>query len=70
MLIVLTILLTNSERTNKLFQNDLLTKNVIRSLNKSKNSIAINNHGNERNAGFSRQQISQAVAKRFRSNFY
>ena len=60
--IVLTNLLTDSERPNQRVGYELLIENDIRSLSKSDNTLATNNHSNESNDGLSRQQVSEAVA--------
>jgi soluble lytic murein transglycosylase-like protein len=60
--IVLTNLLTDSERPNQRLGYELLIENDIRSLNKSENTLAMNNHSNDSNNGLSRQQVSEAVA--------
>jgi soluble lytic murein transglycosylase-like protein len=54
--IVLTNLLADSERTNSHSLYALLIENELRSLSKLENNLVINNDG------FSRQQISEAVA--------
>jgi soluble lytic murein transglycosylase-like protein len=60
--IVLTNLLSDSERAYQRVRYDLLIENDIRSLSNSENSLSVNNPSNERNDGLSRQQISEAVA--------
>ena len=60
--IVLTNLITDSERPNQRVGYKLLIENDIRSLSKSDNTLAINNHSNDSNNGLSRQQVSEAVA--------
>lgn len=60
--IVLTNLLTDSERTNLRVGYELLIENDIRSLSKSDNTLAMHNHSNDSNNGLSRQQVSEAVA--------
>ncbi len=57
--IVLTNLLTDSERTNQRVGYELLIENDIRSPSKSENSQATNNHSNN---GLTRQQVSEIVA--------
>jgi len=60
--IVLTNLLTDSERTNQRVGYELLIENEIRSLSKAENTLTMNNHSNQSNDGLSRQQVSEAVA--------
>jgi soluble lytic murein transglycosylase-like protein len=60
--IVLTNLLTDSERTNQRVRYELLIENEIRSLSKAENTLTMNNHSNQSNDGLSRQQVSEAVA--------
>jgi soluble lytic murein transglycosylase-like protein len=60
--IMLTNLLTDSERTNQHVGYELLIENDIRSLSKSENTLAMNNHSNESHDSLSRQQVSEAVA--------
>ena len=59
--IILTNLITDSERTNQRVGYELLIENDIRSPSKSENTLAMNNHSNESH-GLSRQQVSEAVA--------
>jgi soluble lytic murein transglycosylase-like protein len=59
--IILTNLITDSERTNQRVGYELLIENDIRSPSKSENTLAMNNYSNEGH-GLSRQQVSEAVA--------